>query len=169
MADLQGIGNSEFSEGSFLGTPHPNVRIIQDTPGTVIPEILTFLAEEEKSVTSTSTPEQVSEVPATTLATSTASSVASVAITTKEVIIDGLTIKVNTVQKTVVSHMVLHPKAERASLDKKERNDLYARATAKHHKQFDLISLAITSEDKLDDTYNLEMLIEHMRSSHGDY
>jgi hypothetical protein len=46
---------------------------------------------------------------------------------------------------------------------------LYARATAKHHEQFDLISLAITIEDKLDDTYNLEMLIEHMRSSHGDY
>jgi hypothetical protein len=93
----------------------------------------------------------------------------SVAMTTKEVVIDGQTIKVNTVQKTVVSQTVLHPKAERASLDKKERKDLYARATAKHHKQFDLISLAITSEDKLDDTYNLEMLIEHMRSSHGEY
>jgi hypothetical protein len=43
------------------------------------------------------------------------------------------------------------------------------RATAKHHKLFDLISLAITSEDKLDDTYTFEMLIEHMRSSHADY
>jgi hypothetical protein len=152
MTDSQGSGYSEFSEGSFLSSPHQNVRIIQETPGTVIPEILTFLAEEEKSVTSTSTPEQV---PATTPATSTASSVTSVAMTTKEVVNDGLTIKVNTVQKTVVSQTVLHPKAERASLDKKERNDLYARATAKHHKQFDSISLAITSEDKLDDTYNL--------------
>jgi hypothetical protein len=46
---------------------------------------------------------------------------------------------------------------------------LYARAAAKHQKQFNTISLAITSEDKLDDTYNLEMLIEHMRSSPGDY
>jgi hypothetical protein len=27
----------------------------------------------------------------------------------------------------------------------------------------------IISEDKLDDTYNLEMLIEHMISSHADY
>jgi hypothetical protein len=88
---------------------------------------------------------------------------------TKDVVIDGLTIKVTTVQKTVTTQTVLHPKSERATLDKKERNDLYARATAKHHKLFDLISLAITSEDKLDDTYNLEMLIEHMRSSHGDY
>jgi hypothetical protein len=80
-----------------------------------------------------------------------------------------MNIKVNTVQKTVVCQIVLHPKAERASLDKKERNDLYARATAKHHMKFNLISLAITSEDKLYDTYNLEMLIEHMRSSHVDY
>jgi hypothetical protein len=88
---------------------------------------------------------------------------------TKDVVNDGLTIKVTTVQKTVTSQTVLHPKSERATLDKKEKNDLYARTTAKHHKLFDLISLAITSEDKLDDTYNLEMLIEHMRSSHGDY
>jgi hypothetical protein len=46
---------------------------------------------------------------------------------------------------------------------------LYAHASAKHHNIFDLISLAITSKDKLDDTYNLEMFIEHTRSFHGDY
>jgi hypothetical protein len=46
---------------------------------------------------------------------------------------------------------------------------LYAGTTANHHKLFDLISLVIISEDKLDVTYNLEMLIEHMRSSHADY
>jgi hypothetical protein len=57
-------------------------------------------------------------------------------MTNKEFIIDGITIKVNNVQKTVVSQTVLHPKAERASLDKKEKNDVYARTTAKHHKQF---------------------------------
>jgi hypothetical protein len=54
-------------------------------------------------------------------------------------------------------------------LIKRRKHDVYARATAKHHKLFDLISLAITSEDKLDDTYNLEMLIVTMISSHGDY
>jgi hypothetical protein len=79
-------------------------------------------------------------------------SVTSVAMTTNDDVINGLTIKVNTVQKIVVSQTVLHPKAERASLDKKDRHDLYARATAKNHKQFDLLSLAITSEDTLDDT-----------------
>jgi hypothetical protein len=169
MADSQGSGNSEFSERSFLGTPDPNVRSTQETTVTIIPEILTFLADEESSVHSSSTPEQVPEVPASTPATSPAASVTSVAMTTKDVVIDGPTIKVNTVQKIVVIQTVLHPKAERASLDKKERNNLYVRATANHHKQFDSISLAITSEDKLDDTYNLEMLIEHMISFHGDY
>jgi hypothetical protein len=95
-------------------------------------------------------------------------SVTIVAMTTNDVVIDALTIKVSTVQKTVTSQTVLHPQAERATLNKKEINNLYARATEKHHKLFYLISLAITSKDKLDDTYNLEMLIEHMRSSHGD-
>jgi hypothetical protein len=99
MADSQGSGNSEFSEGSFLGTPNPNVRSTQETPRTIIPEILTFLAEEESSVHSSSTPEQVPDVPASTPATSPAASVTSIAMTTKEVVIDGLTIKVNTVQK----------------------------------------------------------------------
>jgi hypothetical protein len=58
------------------------VQIIQETPGTGIPEILTLLADEEKSVTSTTTPEQVPEVPATKPATSTASSVTYIAMTT---------------------------------------------------------------------------------------
>jgi hypothetical protein len=69
----------------------------------------------------------------------------------------------------VKTQTVLHLNSERATLDKKERHHLYARATAKHHTLFDLISPAITGEDTLNDTYNLEMLIEHMRSSHGDY
>jgi hypothetical protein len=92
-----------------------------------------------------------------------------VAMTKNDFDFDGLTIKVTTVQKTVTSQTVLHPKSERATLDKKERNDLYARATVKHHKLFDLISLVIASEDKLDETCSLEMLIEHIRSSHGNY
>jgi hypothetical protein len=82
-------------------------------------------------------------------------SITTVAMTTNDVIIDGLTIKVSYVQKPVKSQTVLHPKAERATLNKKEMNDLFARATATHHKLFYLISLTITREDKLDDIYNL--------------
>jgi hypothetical protein len=90
-------------------------------------------------------------------------------MTSKDVVMDVVTFTVSKPQKGVTRHTVLFPKKERKTLDKKERNDLYARATAKHHKLIYLISLAITSEDKLDGTYNLEMLIEHMRSSHADY
>jgi hypothetical protein len=179
MTDSKKSGISEFSEGSFLGTPRESVRGTIDTTG--IPEnlTLTFL-EEERSI------EQRTEISSSGSARSEltleqflvepdpnqarrATSMTPVIMATKDVFIDGLTIKVTTVQKTVTSQTVLHPKSERATLDKKEKNDVYARATAKHHKLSDLISLAITSEDKLDDTYNLEMLIEHMRSSYGDY
>jgi hypothetical protein len=48
MADSQGSGNSDFLEGSFLGTPTTNVRSTVETPGIIIPEILMFLAEELK-------------------------------------------------------------------------------------------------------------------------
>jgi hypothetical protein len=155
------------------------VRGTIDTTGIPDNLTLTFLEEEQSieqrteisssgSVRSELTLEQVLVEQVTDQARR-ATSVTPTSMATKDVVIDGLTIKVTTVQKTVTTQTVLHLKSERATLDKKERNDLYARATAKHHKLFDLISLAITSKDKLDDTYTLEMLIEHMRSSHGDY
>jgi hypothetical protein len=75
-------------------------------------------------------------------------SVIIVAMNKTYVIINGLSIKFSYVQKSNTSQRVLQPKAERATLDKKERNDLYARDMAKHHTLFDLISLTITSEDK---------------------
>jgi hypothetical protein len=75
-------------------------------------------------------------------------SVIIVAMNKTYVIINGLSIKFSYVQKSNTSQRVLQPKAERATLDKKERNDLYARDMARHHLLFDLISLTITSEDK---------------------
>jgi hypothetical protein len=107
--------------------------------------------------------------PVPTPSPSPAPSLTHVAMTINDVIFDVLTIKVSTVQKSVRSQTVLHPKAECATLNKNERNDFYERATAKHHKLLDLFSLAITSEDKLDDTYNLNFLIDHMISFHGGY
>jgi hypothetical protein len=93
-----------------------------------MPEILTFLTEEltiqhstdishQGSECSESTPEQVQEV----LVQSPTSSVMFVATTTKDVIIDAVTIKVTTMQKTVTTQTVLHPKSERATLNKKEK------------------------------------------------
>jgi hypothetical protein len=94
---------------------------------------------------------------------------AAIYMTSKNVAIDGIVFTVSTHQRAVTRQNVFFPKKECKSLDKKEINDLYSRASAKHHKLFDLISLTITSEDKLDDTYTLKMLIEHMRSYHAGY
>jgi hypothetical protein len=149
MADLQESVNSEFLEGSFLGTSTPTVRSTAETPGIVISENLTLLAEEQ-SIEPTTEISSTGSVrfdltPAQGSLTSPTTSVKPVAMTKKDVVIDGLTIKLTIVQKTVTSQTVLHLKLERATLDEKERNDLYARAMVKHHKLFDLISLAITS------------------------
>jgi hypothetical protein len=46
MTDSQGSVNLDFLEGAFLGMPNTNVRSTVETPGIVILEILTFLAEE---------------------------------------------------------------------------------------------------------------------------
>jgi hypothetical protein len=98
MADFQESGNSEFLEGSFLGTPTPAVRNTIKTPGIVIPEILTFLAEEQsiEPTTGTSstgsvhfevTPDQIQEDPAPSPVPSPV--VISVATTAKDVVIDN--------------------------------------------------------------------------------
>jgi hypothetical protein len=90
-------------------------------------------------------------------------------VTSKNVVIDGIMFNVSTSQKVVTRQIGLFTRKDRKTLDKKERSDHYERATDKHHKLFNLISFSITKEDKLDNIYNLEMPIEHMRSYHADY
>jgi hypothetical protein len=188
MGDSQGSGISNFSEVYFIGTPVSQNNRIGMAPDPVIPEVLQFSTElkEEKdqiSIQGSLIAEQEELVPIqpvhtqiispvrlmyTTVPTQDPSPVP-IIMTTKEVIIDGVTFAVSTTHKAMTRQAVLFPKSEHKTLDKKERNTVYARSMAKHHKLIDLISLAITSEDELDDTYNLEMLIEHMRSYHADY
>jgi hypothetical protein len=185
MGDLQESRISEFSERSFFGTPSLNAHIIVETPGIRIPDIITFISEQVITVDTTDTSPQGSvhseltsepvpppvktpdpspvQMPVQLSSPCPTPSDTFVNMTINDVTINGLTSKVSTVQKAVVSQRVLH------NLDKKERNDINVRATVNHRKLFDLISLVITSEDKLDDTYNLEMLIDYMISSHGDY
>jgi hypothetical protein len=108
MADSKKSGISEFSEGSFLGTPGESVRSTIDTTG--IPEnlTLTFLEEERSieqrteisssgSARSELTPEQVLEEPVPKPVGRT-TNMTPVIMATKNVDINGLTIKVTTVQ-----------------------------------------------------------------------
>jgi hypothetical protein len=121
---LQGSGNLDFLERSFLGTTKTKVRSTVKTPRIEIPQILTFLAEElmiqptkdispQGSVHSALTPEQIHEVPVT----SPASSAVPVVMSMKDLIIDELTIRVTTVQKTVTTQPVSYQKSDRATLN----------------------------------------------------
>jgi hypothetical protein len=126
MGDSQETGISEFSEGSFFGTPNPSVHITVESPGIVIPEIITFISEQvitvdtmdispQGSVHSKLTSEPVPppvktqdpspvQMPVPLPSPSPTPSVTIIAMTTKYFIIDGLTAKVSTVQKEVTYH-----------------------------------------------------------------
>ena len=43
------------------------------------------------------------------------------------------------------------------------------KVTKTKHKKFDFINLTLADEDKLDDTYNLDMLVRKMRNAHYNY
>jgi hypothetical protein len=47
--------------------------------------------------------------------------------------------------------------------------ELFVKATCVHHTKYDLISLLIDDQDKLDDTYNLEKNIERTLQAMGNY
>jgi hypothetical protein len=47
--------------------------------------------------------------------------------------------------------------------------ELFIKATRVQHMKYDLISLHIDDQDKLDDTYNLEKNVERNRQAMGNY
>jgi hypothetical protein len=54
---------------------------------------------------------------------------------------------------------VLHKKQNREKLTADERTKLFKEATQLQHKKYDYVPMALNDEDKLDDTYNLDVLI----------
>jgi hypothetical protein len=73
--------------------------------------------------------------------------------------INGVDIRLNDTAAVLASALPFYKKEERKNLSEDKRNDLFEKATKKAHTKYDLISLSLTDEDKLDDTYNLSMLI----------
>jgi hypothetical protein len=68
-----------------------------------------------------------------------------------------------------VTEQILHKKEDRQSLTKEEKlAALYEKATKTVHQKYDLIPLTLSNEDKLNDTYNLEMLVRKTRQAHTD-
>jgi hypothetical protein len=73
--------------------------------------------------------------------------------------INGVDITINETAAVLASALPFYEKEERKNLSEDKRNDLFEKATKKAHTKYDLISLSLTDEDKLDDMYNLSMLI----------
>ena len=64
---------------------------------------------------------------------------------------------------------ILYPKEDRAKLSSDKLAELFDKATRERHKKYDFINLTLSDEDKLDDTYNLDMLVRRTKNAHVNY
>jgi hypothetical protein len=74
--------------------------------------------------------------------------------------------------KRVVSktaEQVLYSKDDRKNLSTDEKTVLFKTAVQTAHKKYDVFSLSLEDEDKLDDTYNLEVLVQKAKREHFKY
>jgi hypothetical protein len=69
-----------------------------------------------------------------------------------------------------VTEQILHKKEDCQSLIMKEElAELYEKFTKTVHRKYGLIPLTLSNENKLNGTYNLEMLIRKTRQAHTDF
>ena len=78
--------------------------------------------------------------------------------------------KVRTTKKNVSNtDRVLFKRNERKNLDEDKRNALFKDATKTQHQKFSYVNIKNTSDDVLEDSYNIDMIVDKMRSSHIKY
>jgi hypothetical protein len=83
----------------------------------------------------------------------------------EEVQIGGITVKLATTAKILQAvDTPMFKKGDRKVLSEDKRNDLFEKATKNVLTKFDLLSLSIKDEDKLDETYNIHILLAKMRA-----
>jgi hypothetical protein len=112
-----------------------------------------------------STEEDSSEISDTTDGNSSETSETMPDTTENEVEIGGVKIKLAVAAKnTEVEDTPMFKKDKRKEMSEDKRNDLFDKATKNVLTKFDLLSLSIKDEDKLDDTYNLHILIAKMKA-----
>jgi hypothetical protein len=81
------------------------------------------------------------------------------------VTINGRTITVSSTAQTVSTGSTpLFKKENRIQLSEDKRNDLFDKATKARTTKFDLLTLTLSEEDKLDDTYNIGIQIAQLRN-----
>ncbi len=84
--------------------------------------------------------------------------------------VDGIQFRVRQTRTTTTeANQVLHKKQDRQSLTPEKRAELFNQATKRAHTEYELISLQFTDEDKLDDTYNLDIRIKKTKSTMVKY
>jgi hypothetical protein len=83
--------------------------------------------------------------------------------------INGVTIKIRDTAPLVINKMILHKMQNRNGMLSDKLAELFVKAMRVQHKKYDLISLLIDDQDKLDDTYNLEKNIERTCQAMGNY
>jgi hypothetical protein len=64
---------------------------------------------------------------------------------------------------------VLHKKDARVTLTAEDQASLFEKAVKLLHKKYEPVCLSLEDVDKLDDVYNLDMLIKYMKLSHYTY
>jgi hypothetical protein len=69
--------------------------------------------------------------------------------------INGVTIKIRDTAPLVISKTILHKMQSREGMLSDKLAKLFVKATCVQHTKYDLISLLIDDQDKLDETYNL--------------
>lgn len=81
------------------------------------------------------------------------------------IVVGGEEINVDdTISPTDVKTVVLFPKAKRESMSEEKRNDFLDKVTRTKLTKFDLMSLTLSDEDKLDDTCSIGILVQKMRN-----
>jgi hypothetical protein len=64
---------------------------------------------------------------------------------------------------------VLYKKGDRDGLSTVERQILFKSATATVHKKYEVMPLSLDDEDKIDNTYNLKVLVQRTKQEHFKY
>jgi hypothetical protein len=82
---------------------------------------------------------------------------------------NGVTIKIHDMAPLVISKTILHKMHNRDGMLSDKLAELFVKDMSVQHMKYNLISLLIDDQDKLDDTYNLKKNIERTRQAMGNY
>jgi hypothetical protein len=83
--------------------------------------------------------------------------------------IGGITIELNTTANIVADRKVLYTKEARKQLTEEKKIDLFDKAVRVTGDKYDLVSLSLTTDTKLDDCAQLGVMVEKTRDAHQLY